>query len=98
MPPKGRFKEGQEALPRRSVKEDCGRSQECLDSGATEAQTGTGVQKALRFMGPVRRTVVLILWLQAGLRQEETVPLAKARHRRHELEAQGAVVYWSERI
>lgn len=49
-------------------------------------------------MGPMRRIVVLILWLQAGLRQEETVPLAKARHRRHELEAQGATVYWSERV
>ena len=81
-----------------SVKEDCGRSQKCLDSGAKEAQARTGIQKALRFMGPMRRIVVLILWLQAGLRQEETVPLAKARHRRHELEAQGATVYWSERV
>jgi len=49
-------------------------------------------------MRPMRRNVVLIRWLQAGLRKEETVPLAKARHRRHELEAQGATVYWSERL
>ncbi len=49
-------------------------------------------------MGPTRRIVVLIRWLQSGLRQEETVPLAKARHRRQELEAQGATVYWSERL
>ena len=49
-------------------------------------------------MGPMRRIVVLIRWLHSGLRKEETVPLAKARHRRHELEAQGATVYWSERL
>jgi hypothetical protein len=42
--------------------------------------------------------VVLIRWLQAGQRTEETVPVAMARHRRNELEAQGAVVYWSERL
>ncbi|WP_198015195.1 hypothetical protein [Synechococcus sp. CC9616] len=42
--------------------------------------------------------MVLIRWLQAGRRLEETVPLCRARHRRHELEAQGAVVYWSERL
>ncbi len=42
--------------------------------------------------------VVLIRWLQAGRRLEETVPVAMARHRRNELEAQGAVVYWSERL
>ena len=58
----------------------------------------SGVQKALRFKGPTRRIVVLIRWLQSGLRQEETVPLAKARHRRQELEAEGATVYWSERL
>ncbi len=42
--------------------------------------------------------VVLIRWLQAGRRLEETVPIAMARHRRTELESEGAVVYWSERL
>ena len=56
------------------------------------------MQKGLRFTRLMRHIVVLIRWLQAGLRKEETVPLAKARHRRHELEAQGATVYWSERL
>jgi len=42
--------------------------------------------------------VVLIRWLIAGQRLEETVPTKAARHRRHELESQGAVVYWSERL
>jgi len=42
--------------------------------------------------------VVLIRWLHAGRRLEETVPIEQARHRRHELEAQGAVIYWSERL
>ena len=42
--------------------------------------------------------MVLIRWLQAGRRTEEAVPVAMARHRRNELEAQGAVVYWSERL
>ena len=73
-------------------------SRKCFDSSAGQALTWNGVQKALRFMGPTRRIVVLIRWLQSGLRQEETVPLAKARHRRQELEAQGATVYWSERL
>ena len=73
-------------------------SRKCFDSSAGQAQPWYGVQKALRFMGPTRRIVVLIRWLQSGLRQEETVPLAKARHRRQELEAQGATVYWSERL
>ena len=73
-------------------------SRKCFDSSAGQAQTWNGVQKALRFMGPTRRIVVLIRWLQSGLRQEETVPLAKARYRRQELEAQGATVYWSERL
>ena len=40
----------------------------------------------------------MIRWLDAGFRREETVPLTKARHRRNELEAQGATVYWSERL
>ncbi len=73
-------------------------SRKCFDSSAGQAQPWNGVQKALRFMGPTRRIVVLIRWLHSGLRQEETVPLAKARHRRQELEAQGATVYWSERL
>ena len=42
--------------------------------------------------------VVLIRWLKAGRRLEEIVPVSKARHRRHELESEGAVVYWSERL
>ena len=42
--------------------------------------------------------VVLIRWLHSGQRLEETVPFQRARHRRAELEAQGAVVYWSERL
>ena len=42
--------------------------------------------------------VVLIRWFQSGQRLEETVPFTQARHRRLELEAQGAVVYWSERL
>jgi hypothetical protein len=42
--------------------------------------------------------LVLIRWLHSGQRLEETVPLAQARHRRNELEAQGATVYWSERL
>ena len=42
--------------------------------------------------------VVLIRWLIAGQRLEETVPTKAARHRRHELESQDAVVYWSERL
>ncbi len=42
--------------------------------------------------------MVLIRWLYKGFRKEETVPIAKARHRRNELEAQGAIVYWSERL
>ena len=42
--------------------------------------------------------LVLIRWLLKGRRLEETVPLAVARHRRAQLEAEGAVVYWSERL
>ncbi len=42
--------------------------------------------------------MVLIRWLFDGRHLEETVPLAVARHRRNELESQGAVVYWSERL
>ena len=43
-------------------------------------------------------SLVLIRWLLGGCRGEETVPLKRARHRRIELEAKGAVVYWSERL
>ena len=58
-----------------------------------------GPQKALRFESPLPGcTLVLIRWLHSGQRLEETVPLAQARHRRNELEAQGATVYWSERL
>jgi len=41
--------------------------------------------------------LVLIKWLINGHRLEERVPLSDARHRKYELEAQGAIVYWSER-
>ncbi|WP_413389727.1 hypothetical protein [Prochlorococcus marinus] len=41
--------------------------------------------------------MVLIKWLINGRRVEERVPLGDARHRKYELEAQGATVYWSER-
>ena len=41
--------------------------------------------------------MVLIKWLVNGHKLEERVPLADARHRKDELESQGAVVYWSER-
>ena len=42
--------------------------------------------------------MVLIQWLLKGQRLEETVPLKQARHRRDELEKEGAVIYWSERL
>ena len=42
--------------------------------------------------------LVLIKWLSEGNHLEEKVPISIARHRRLELEAQGAVVYWSERV
>ena len=42
--------------------------------------------------------LVLIKWLFEGSRLEERVPVSLARHRRLQLEAQGAVVYWSERV
>ena len=41
--------------------------------------------------------LVLIKWLIDGHRLEERVPLSDARHRKYELESQGAIVYWSER-
>ena len=54
-------------------------------------------QKDLRFQ---KRAFILVLirWLLAGQRLEETVPLSSARHRRNQLEAEGATVYWSERL
>tara|TARA_Y100001968_G_scaffold282460_1_gene280418 strand:+ start:127 stop:288 length:162 start_codon:yes stop_codon:yes gene_type:complete len=44
------------------------------------------------------KKLVLIKWFQNGCNAEEKVPLAIARHRRLELEGQGAIVYWSERL
>ena len=55
-------------------------------------------QKGLRFYRCLEPVLVLIRWLHAGRRLEETVPLELARHRRNELEAQGATIYWSERL
>ena len=55
-------------------------------------------QKDLRFFCCLEPVLVLIRWLHAGRRLEETVPLEHARHRRNELEAQGATIYWSERL
>jgi hypothetical protein len=40
----------------------------------------------------------LICWDHQGQRRQETVPIHIARHRRLQLEEQGAVVYWSERL
>ncbi len=54
--------------------------------------------KDLRFLCCPEPVLVLIRWLHAGRRLEETVPLELARHRRTELEAQGATIYWSERL
>ena len=54
--------------------------------------------KDLRFWCYAEPVLVLIRWLQAGRRLEETVPLALARQRRNELEALGATIYWSERL
>ncbi len=42
--------------------------------------------------------MVLIRWLLAGRHRQETIPVAQARHRKNELEGQGAVIYWSERL
>lgn len=42
--------------------------------------------------------MVLICWDMQGERRQETVPVEQARHRRADLEAQGAVIYWSERL
>ena len=42
--------------------------------------------------------MVIIEWLFKGKRSKELVPLSKAKYRRLELEAFGAIIYWSERI
>jgi|TARA_B100000123_G_C25573344_1_gene359402 hypothetical protein len=42
--------------------------------------------------------LVVIEWLLHGKRSRELVSLKEAKHRRLELEASGAIVYWSERI
>jgi len=42
--------------------------------------------------------LVLIRWDRDGQRGEITVPLEEARAQREQLERQGAVVYWSERL
>tara|TARA_Y100001968_G_scaffold297456_1_gene306500 strand:- start:94202 stop:94324 length:123 start_codon:yes stop_codon:yes gene_type:complete len=36
--------------------------------------------------------------MQDGFNLEEIVPLTLARHRKLELEQQGATIYWSERL
>tara|TARA_B100000073_G_C23664121_1_gene545886 strand:- start:887 stop:1015 length:129 start_codon:yes stop_codon:yes gene_type:complete len=42
--------------------------------------------------------LVLLEWLLDGKRSKEIVRLSEARFRRLELEAIGAVIYWSERV
>jgi len=42
--------------------------------------------------------LVLIEWLINGKRSKEVVSLKEAKHRRLQLEAFGAIIYWSERI
>tara|TARA_Y100000766_G_C18396581_1_gene360780 strand:+ start:129 stop:257 length:129 start_codon:yes stop_codon:yes gene_type:complete len=42
--------------------------------------------------------LVIIEWLLNGKRSKEVVSIKDARYRRLELEAFGAIVYWSERI
>ncbi|TWB89888.1 hypothetical protein FB106_111100 [Synechococcus sp. Ace-Pa] len=42
--------------------------------------------------------MVLICWDLKGSRSSETVPVHEARRRRHQLELEGAVIYWSERL
>jgi len=42
--------------------------------------------------------LVIIEWLLRGKRAEEVVSLKEAKYRRLQLEAFGAVIYWSERI
>jgi len=77
-----------------------GIGEEFLSKSKPEAQPrAKGSQQRLKILGlRFGDLVVLIRWLHAGRRLEETVPFHQARHRRLELEAQGAVVYWSERL
>ncbi|ABV49862.1 Hypothetical protein P9215_02431 [Prochlorococcus marinus str. MIT 9215] len=42
--------------------------------------------------------MVIIEWLLNGKRSREVVSLREAKRRRLQLEAFGAVIYWSERI
>tara|TARA_Y100001933_G_scaffold221433_1_gene231237 strand:- start:666 stop:794 length:129 start_codon:yes stop_codon:yes gene_type:complete len=42
--------------------------------------------------------LVLLEWLLDGKRSKEIIPLSSAKSRRLELEAIGAIVYWSERV
>jgi len=42
--------------------------------------------------------LVIIEWHHNGKRSKEVVSLREAKHRRLQLEAFGAVIYWSERI
>jgi len=42
--------------------------------------------------------LVIIEWLLNGKRYKEALSLREAKHRRLQLEAFGAVIYWSERI
>jgi len=42
--------------------------------------------------------LVIIEWLLKGKRSREVVSLREAKLRRLQLEAFGAVIYWSERI
>jgi len=42
--------------------------------------------------------LVLLEWLLNGKRSKEIIPLYSAKSRRLELEAIGAIVYWSERV
>ena len=65
-----------------------------------EEDTKTTPLKDLRFTpySSLVGDLVLIKWLINGNRWEERVPLTIARHRKIELESQGAIVYWSERV
>jgi len=42
--------------------------------------------------------LVIIEWLLNGKRSKEVVSFREAKHRRLQLEAFGAIIYWSERI
>jgi len=42
--------------------------------------------------------LVIIEWLLNGKRSREVVSLREAKHGRLQLEAFGAVIYWSERV